>query len=110
MLLILSLQDLAGVGWLTKRGLPVTLVFTKIDKVKPQVPSPAQNILDFRAALEATGGPLSIPPHFATSSAAKKGKQALLMYLAQRRAKHAQQMNDMLSASAQQQLPEAVKQ
>eukprot|EP00878_Enallax_costatus_P042555 GHUV01049954.1.p2 GENE.GHUV01049954.1~~GHUV01049954.1.p2 ORF type:complete len:158 (+),score=32.75 GHUV01049954.1:555-1028(+) len=94
-------QDLAGVTWLTSRGVPVTLVFTKIDKHKTKLPSPAQNILDFTAALEAQGGPLAIPPHFATSSTAQIGREPLLKYLAQRRAQHAQQEEQAAMVASQ---------
>lgn len=76
--------DLAGVTWLQQRHLPVTLVFTKIDKSKPQMPAAAENILAFRAALVEAGG--IIPPHFATSAVARKGRELLLPYLASRRA------------------------
>eukprot|EP00878_Enallax_costatus_P018719 GHUV01019722.1.p1 GENE.GHUV01019722.1~~GHUV01019722.1.p1 ORF type:complete len:300 (+),score=67.14 GHUV01019722.1:92-991(+) len=94
-------MDLAGVTWLTSRGVPVTLVFTKIDKHKTKLPSPAQNILDFTAALEAQGGPLAIPPHFATSSTAQIGREPLLKYLAQRRAQHAQQEEQAAMVASQ---------
>lgn len=86
---MLLLQDLAGVEWLLQRHLPVTLVFTKVDKAKAKLAPPADNILAFREALEAAG--LSVPPHFATSAAAKQGGRQLLQYLAQRRAQAAQQ-------------------
>lgn len=76
--------DLAGVTWLQKRHLPVTLVFTKIDKSKPRLPAPSENIMAFRAAIEEAGS--HIPPHFATSAVTGKGRDLLLPYLARRRA------------------------
>jgi GTP-binding protein len=92
--LLLLLQDLAGAHWLLQRNLPVTLVFTKVDKAKQRTAAPAANISAFRAALQEAG--LSMPPHFATSAVKKRGAQQLLHYLAQRRAQAAQQQQQQL--------------
>lgn len=89
--------DLAGAEWLLQRNLPLTLVFTKIDKAKQQQAGPAGNILAFRAGLQAAG--LAVPAHFATSAAKKLGAQQLLQYLAQRRAHAAQQQQQLLQHS-----------
>jgi ethanolamine utilization protein EutP (predicted NTPase) len=75
-------------------------VFTKIDKAKPRLAGPADNIGAFRAALQAAG--LAVPPHFATSAVKKQGAQQLLHYLAQRRAAAAlqQQQQQLLQQQA----------
>jgi ethanolamine utilization protein EutP (predicted NTPase) len=73
-------------------------VFTKIDKSKSRLAGPADNILAFRAALQAAG--LAVPPHFATSAVKKQGAQQLLHYLAQRRAQAAQQQQQQLLQQA----------
>jgi GTP-binding protein EngB required for normal cell division len=103
LLLLLLLQDLAGADWLLQRNLPVTLVFTKMDKAKSKQAGPADNILAFRAALQAAG--VTVPPHFATSAVKKQGGQQLLQYLAQRRAQAAQLQQQQL----QQQYAAAVR-
>jgi ethanolamine utilization protein EutP (predicted NTPase) len=73
-------------------------VFTKIDKAKPRLAGPPDNILAFRAALQEAG--LALPPHFATSAVKKLGAQQLLHYLAQRRAQAAQQQQQQLQQAA----------
>jgi ethanolamine utilization protein EutP (predicted NTPase) len=73
-------------------------VFTKIDKAKPRLAGPADNILAFREALQAAG--LAVPPHFATSALKNQGAQQLLQYLAQRRAQAAQQQQQQLLQQA----------
>ncbi|KAF6253088.1 hypothetical protein COO60DRAFT_1703979 [Scenedesmus sp. NREL 46B-D3] len=97
--------DLAGADWLLQRSLPLTLVFTKIDKVKSRLAGPADNIMAFRAALQSAG--LAVPPHFATSAVKKQGPQQLLQYLAQRRAQAAQQQQPhwQIAAASRQQAP-----
>jgi GTP-binding protein len=69
--------DLDFMSWLGTSDLPFAIVFTKADKVKPQM---IKNNLDlyFQKLLETWE---SVPPHFITSSEKGTGKTELLDYI-----------------------------
>ncbi len=72
-----SKVDLAFINGLGEHGIPFTLIFTKIDKIGKVTLE--RNIAAFMEALSETWE--TLPPHFATSSEYKTGKEELLNYI-----------------------------
>jgi len=100
-------MDLAGAEWLLSRHFPVTLVYTKCDKVKRGEPGPAENVTSFRAELDQAR--LLQPAQFPTCAvgSSRFGRGELLQYLARRVAAHkaaattaAQQQSSAAAAAA----------
>lgn len=69
--------DLNFMFFLGKRGLPFSIVFTKIDKPKSSLFE--KNQVDFKAALAEDWE--SFPPMFYTTSTKRRGKEELLAYI-----------------------------
>lgn len=69
--------DLEFVDWLGAYGLPLGLIFTKLDKANS--PKSKENIELFQAKMLENWEVL--PPSFATSAFRREGKEALLDYL-----------------------------
>jgi len=72
--------DVECLNWLAEREVPVSVVFTKIDKKKKKVPKPIENILAFEEEMAKIFE--NIPPTIATSSSTGAGKDKLLRYIA----------------------------
>lgn len=69
--------DLEFLEWMGLNGIPFSIVFTKADKLKPQVLE--QNIANYKAKLMETWEEL--PPYFITSSAHQTGRDDILNYI-----------------------------
>jgi len=76
--------DLACAAWLAEAEVPMTVVYTKMDKKKKGCPSAADNIASFEERLLESWEEL--PPTVATSSRAGTGKGQLLAHIARLRA------------------------
>jgi GTP-binding protein len=70
-------SDLDRIEWLAEKGLPFSIVFTKIDKVKPQ--ELRSNVNAFMAKLKEFLE--FVPNHFITSSEKRDGGDDLLAYI-----------------------------
>ena len=72
--------DLEFMEWLTGKGIPFAIVFTKADKLKPQARKEAvERYLENMR----TEGWEETPPYFITSSSKHLGKEDLLGYIDQ---------------------------
>jgi GTP-binding protein len=70
--------DLEFMEWLTGKGIPFAIVFTKADKLKPQAREEA--VERYLENMRAEGWE-ETPPYFVTSSSKHIGKEALLGYI-----------------------------
>ena len=70
--------DLEFMRWMGTSGIPFCIIFTKADKIGPQVIT--RNVSDYEQKLLADGWE-SMPQHFVTSSAAHQGREDLLAYI-----------------------------
>jgi GTP-binding protein len=69
--------DLEFMQWLGENMIPLAIIFTKVDKVKPKALE--RQIDEYNQVLLETWE--SLPPHFITSSSQKTGADELLNYL-----------------------------
>lgn len=69
--------DLEFLQWLAEHSVPVAIVFTKADKLKPEALK--RNVAHYQSVLLQSWE--SLPPCFVTSSATGEGKQELLDYI-----------------------------
>lgn len=69
--------DLDFIYWMGSNGIPFSLVFTKADKLKPNVLE--RNIEHYLDVLSKSWEEL--PPHFITSSTHHTGREAILEYI-----------------------------
>lgn len=69
--------DLDFIYWMGSNGIPFSLVFTKADKLKPNVLE--RNIEHYLNVLSKSWEEL--PPHFITSSTHHTGREAILEYI-----------------------------
>lgn len=69
--------DLDFIYWMGSNGIPFSLVFTKADKLKPNVLE--RNIEHYLEVLSKSWEEL--PPHFITSSTHHTGREAILEYI-----------------------------
>lgn len=69
--------DLEFMSWLGQHQIPFSIIFTKIDKLKPKVLE--KNLDKYFSILRETWNP--IPPYFITSSQYNKGKEEVLNYI-----------------------------
>eukprot|EP00879_Flechtneria_rotunda_P007654 GHRR01008026.1.p1 GENE.GHRR01008026.1~~GHRR01008026.1.p1 ORF type:complete len:294 (+),score=74.87 GHRR01008026.1:358-1239(+) len=83
--------DLEYAAWLGKKGVPFSMVFTKMDKKKKGLPKKDENITAFKHALLQHYGFTAVPPSLITSSASGAGKQELLSFIASLRVLFEQQ-------------------
>ena len=72
--------DLEFMAWLTEKGIPLSVVFTKADKLKPAA---RQNAVEAYLEKMTAFGWVEAPPYFVTSAAKNLGKDALLDYIDQ---------------------------
>ena len=72
--------DLEFMAWLTEKGIPLIVVFTKADKLKAAARQKA--VEDYLEKMAAFGW-VETPPYFVTSAAKSLGKEALLDYIGQ---------------------------
>ncbi len=70
--------DLEFMRWMGTSEIPFCIIFTKADKIGPQVIT--RQVLDYEKKLLEDGWE-SMPPHFVTSSAAHQGREDLLAYI-----------------------------
>ncbi len=70
--------DLEFMEWLTGKGIPFAIVFTKADKLKPQAREEA--VERYLENMRAEGWE-ETPPYFVTSSSKHIGKEDLLGYI-----------------------------
>ncbi|MEJ2162167.1 MAG: ribosome biogenesis GTP-binding protein YihA/YsxC [Robiginitalea sp.] len=70
--------DLKFMEWLTGKGIPFSIVFTKSDKLKPGALKDA--VEGYLEGMQAAGWE-ETPPHFVTSSSKGIGKEDLLNYI-----------------------------
>ena len=69
--------DLEFIEWLGENGIPFSIVFTKADKLsKSKIAANVKHYLD-----ELSEQWEELPPHFATSSETRQGKEELLDYI-----------------------------
>jgi GTP-binding protein len=71
--------DIEFINWLGENGLPLSIVFTKADKLKPA--ELEENTTAFLNELLTVW--TELPPHFITSAEKKTGKEELLGYIDQ---------------------------
>ena len=69
--------DLEFMTWLGQHQIPFSIIFTKIDKLKPKVLE--KNLDEYLSILGKTWNPT--PPYFITSSQYNKGKEEVLNYI-----------------------------
>lgn len=69
--------DLDFMQWLGEHGIPFSIIFTKADKLKPEVLE--ENIENYKVELSKIWKPL--PPYFVTSSTKKTGGEGILDYI-----------------------------
>lgn len=69
--------DLEFMQWLGEHAIPFAIVFTKADKLKPEVLE--KNLTNYQAKLLETWE--SLPPHFVTSSTNGFGRKEVLAYI-----------------------------
>jgi len=72
-----QLTDLQHIKWLGEQEVPFSLVFTKGDKLKPNVLE--RNVSKYMHVLSKEYA--SLPNHFVTSSSGRKGREELLDYI-----------------------------
>lgn len=72
--------DLEFMAWLTEKGIPFSIIFTKADKLKPMAREEAVN--SYLSAMSAEGW-TAPPPHFVTSASKGSGKEEVLAYIEQ---------------------------
>ncbi|MEN1784408.1 MAG: ribosome biogenesis GTP-binding protein YihA/YsxC [Bacteroidota bacterium] len=70
--------DLEFMNWLGTNAIPFAIIFTKADKLKPDIIE--KNVNDYLAYLLKDAWETA-PPHFITSSAKHLGREALLNYI-----------------------------
>ena len=70
--------DLEFMRWMGTSEIPFCIIFTKADKIGPQVIT--RQVLDYEKKLLEDGWE-SMPQHFVTSSAAHQGREDLLAYI-----------------------------
>lgn len=69
--------DLDFLGWLGENQVPFSIIFTKSDKLKPQVLK--KNISHYKSVLSETWE--SLPPYFITSAVTRDGQDEVLDYI-----------------------------
>lgn len=70
--------DLDFMQWLGENSIPFAIIFTKADKLKPQL---AEKMVNSYLEELVAGAWEEAPPHFVTSSTNYTGKEALLQYI-----------------------------
>ena len=70
--------DLEFMQWLGEHGIPFSIIFTKVDKLKPNAID--RHIEDYKTVMLNTWE--EMPNYFVTSSSKKVGQDALLSYIA----------------------------